>query len=896
MNANILDLIDFEKLRTLLEGFTRTTGFVSGLLDLEGNVLIKSGGRPICTEFHQIHPETSKNCCLSATLLAGKMAEGENYHCYNCLNGMVEVAAPLMVRGERIANLFTGQFFFDQPDSSLFLKQAKRYGFNAENYLKALKNVPVVSEQKVKEALDFLQDMTQLIGEMAFVKLEQLELNEALRNNEQRYQLVFENSMDAILHTSPDGAIHSANQAACEIFQRTEEEICQLGREGLVDMSDPRLPVLLEERKRSGKVFGELLMLRKDGTKFPVEISSSVFTGHSGKPQTCIIFRDITERKLAEKALQKSEETYRKLLENSGTGILIVSREGKYLMVNEKAASQFGHPPHEIIGKTMFDFLPHNVAQHYLEFNQALIESGGRREYEDEFILNGKRKVFFIIDQCLQDENGFNYAIQSSSIDITERKQAEEELKNSERRYSALFANKINAMAHCRIITDENGLPVDYRIIQINEAYERITGIQKADIEDRRITEVFPELKNYAIDYIALFGKIALENREIFLEDFFEGTQQYLSIYAYSPKAGEFIAIFTDITQRKRAEEKLAFQARLLSEVHEAVISIDSNYTITYWNLAAESIYGWTPAEALGKNSLELFKSIIEGSSREKERSKLLNNGFWVGEAQHMRKDGTYVWMEISTTLLQDTKGNNIGHIIVARDITQRKLTDAEILKSKEQLAQLYKHINEVREEERTSIAREIHDDLGQSLAALKIDLIAMKEDIKEQEDQKQKINLAISLVDTTIKTVQKLTGELRPQMLDELGLASCIEWQSNEFKRRTGIRCLLELEEIEDLAENIAINLFRVFQSSLTNIMLHSKAKVLHVKLNKKGEMIYLSVMDDGIGITQEQLHSSQSFGIIGMRERINQINGRFEIYTRKNKGTEIIVTVPLK
>ena len=129
-------------------------------------------------------------------------------------------------------------------------------------------------------------------------------------------------------------------------------------------------------------------------------------------------------------------------------------------------------------------------------------------------------------------------------------------------------------------------------------------------------------------------------------------------------------------------------------------------------------------------------------------------------------------------------------------------MAEEEIEKSKELLVQLYKHLNDVREEERTSIAREIHDDLGQSLAGLKIDLFGMKEKLTEKESSYLEIDKAISLVDSTIKTVQKLSSELRPQMLDELGLASAIEWQTGEFKKRSGITCKLNLQDIDDLDE----------------------------------------------------------------------------------------------
>ena len=265
-------------------------------------------------------------------------------------------------------------------------------------------------------------------------------------------------------------------------------------------------------------------------------------------------------------------------------------------------------------------------------------------------------------------------------------------------------------------------------------------------------------------------------------------------------------------------------------------------------------------------------------------------------EYRILTKSGVYKWFfDIGSVVKRDQKGNPLNVMGLIVDITSRKNAEDEIISSKEQLTELYKHLNQVREEERTSIAREIHDDLGQSLAGLKIDLIGIKEDINDKNPTKRKIDKAITLVSSTIKTVQKLSSQLRPQMLDELGLASAIEWQVSEFKKRTGIKCMLELEEIDDLPDFIAISLFRIFQASLTNIMLHAKAKSIIVKLWKKNEMIHLQLKDDGIGISNEQLDSKSSFGIRGMHERANQMNGIFEINTKPNSGTEVDVLVPL-
>jgi PAS domain S-box-containing protein len=315
MKNKILGLIDFQRVNSLLEGFNQSAGFVTAILDLEGNILSQSGWRGACVYFHRVHPFSCQQCILSDTVLSAQMKEGSKYHYYKCLNGLIDVAVPIIIKGEHIANLFTGQFFFEKPDLTFFRNQALKYGFNETAYMKAISEVPVISEDKVKTTIEFLLDMTQLISDITFQKMELMELNEALIISEERYRLVLENSMDAILLTSPDGKIISANNAACNMFRGTEEEICCEGRSGLVDNDDPRLKVLLEERDRTGKAKGELTMIRKDGSKFPVELSTSVFPDHTGSLRSSMIIRDITERKLTEAQLiiskEKAEESDR---------------------------------------------------------------------------------------------------------------------------------------------------------------------------------------------------------------------------------------------------------------------------------------------------------------------------------------------------------------------------------------------------------------------------------------------------------------------------------------------------------------------------------------------------------------------------------------------------------
>jgi len=183
MPNRTLNYVDFEKVNKLLEGFNRVTGYVTAILDLEGNVLSQSGWRQICTDFHRINAETAQNCRVSDTVLANNMASGEKYHFYKCINGLIDVAVPIVIKGEHIANLFSGQFFFEEPDVEFFRKQAEKFAFDEIPYLEALAKVPVVSKDEVEDTMKFLIDIIQIISELTLEKLEQTELNEALKTS-----------------------------------------------------------------------------------------------------------------------------------------------------------------------------------------------------------------------------------------------------------------------------------------------------------------------------------------------------------------------------------------------------------------------------------------------------------------------------------------------------------------------------------------------------------------------------------------------------------------------------------------------------------------------------------------------------------------------------------------
>ena len=229
------------------------------------------------------------------------------------------------------------------------------------------------------------------------------------------------------------------------------------------------------------------------------------------------------------------------------------------------------------------------------------------------------------------------------------------------------------------------------------------------------------------------------------------------------------------------------------------------------------------------------------------------------------------------------------------QDITVRKHAEEELQHSLNQLHQLTRHIEEVRENERVVIARELHDDLGQALTAVKIDLGIIKQKVTDQEVI-LKVDQLSELVRETIFTVQRLTTELRPQIIDDLGLEAAIEWYTDEFARRNRLNVYCSLHPGISLPHSVSLIIFRIMQESLTNISRYANASRVDIELIQTYEQIEFSVIDNGIGIKESEIHSKKSFGIIGMKERTALMGGNFEISAGRENGTRVKIEIPLK
>ena len=320
-------------------------------------------------------------------------------------------------------------------------------------------------------------------------------------------------------------------------------------------------------------------------------------------------------------------------------------------------------------------------------------------------------------------------------------------------------------------------------------------------------------------------------------------------------------------------------------------IIIDCNDTeAVMLGYAKEEIIGRPIADFLTEESRKTY---------DREFSTLAEHRALFGlDREFVRKDGTTFMASLNVFIEVDEAGQLVRTKTIARDMTERKRVETELLRSREELRSLSAHIQSAREEERGSIAREIHDELGQVLSKLKLDLSWLKKRLApEQKPLLEKADRMSDLVDSTVKTVQRISSELRPGVLDYLGLAEAIDWQVKEFREQTGIECRAAIAPelaIED--KDVSTAVFRIFQETLTNIIRHAKASRVDVDLKQEDGVLTLEIRDNGEGIARENISDPASFGIMSMRERARHLGGSVIVAGEPGKGTTVLVRLPLR
>lgn len=475
-----------------------------------------------------------------------------------------------------------------------------------------------------------------------------------------------------------------------------------------------------------------------------------------------------------------------------------------------------------------------------------------------------------------------------------------EELSNIDLIFSQLWDVSADGMQ----LTDEEG-----RILLVNDSFCRIFQMNKQQLLGNPFSVVYAKqeqeaaLKSYQLDIRNKEIKTLFE-RENTLWNGRRTWLEFSNSFLTLPDGKKItLSIIKDISERKNSEIELRESEQkfkmLFNNLNDAVfvtqIPKDRSYgDFIEVNDSACRKLGYTREEFLKLSpSAIVWQKNIDDFNVFSER--LLREGHVIYDIVHRAKDKKLIPVEVNSHLF--LYNNELTILSIARDITERKQAEQKLEQSSRLLRELAVHLQSVREEERTMIAHEIHDELGQVLTALKISVSLLEKKLnKNQKALKQKVNALADMIDSSVESVQKISSKLRPGILDELGLIAAIEWQAEEFENLTNIKCSLVLpkEEIK-LERNKATAIFRIFQESLTNIARHSGADKATVSLLNHQSTICLEIHDNGKGISQNQIKDFKSLGIHGMEERAMVFGGQLNIEGLAGIGTTVKVEIPI-
>jgi PAS domain S-box-containing protein len=486
-----------------------------------------------------------------------------------------------------------------------------------------------------------------------------------------------------------------------------------------------------------------------------------------------------------------------------------------------------------------------------------------------------------------------------------ERAAAALALQNAEARVGGIVDSAMDAI----VAVDES-----QRIVLFNAAAERVFRWPQAAVLGQPLDMLIPErLRAAHRKHIERFAATGVTSRRMGEQTVLVGlrsTGEEFPIEASISQHVEngkkaFTVILRDVTRRAQAEEELArSEARLrgiLDSAMDAIITVDRKQHIVLFNRAAEQVFGCPREQAIGAPLAWFIPERFRAGHEEHVRrfGETGTSSRRMGALRivtGLRRNGEE--FPIDASISQITEHGAKFYTVILRDVTERVRAEDALKRSREELRELAEAANSVREQEKSRIARELHDELAQALTALKMDVNWIADRARKSPDEalEEKLAAMQAMLDDTVAATRRISADLRPLMLDDLGLVPAVEWLAQGFTERSGIQCDLRLvEEGLELGEPYASAVFRILQESLTNVAKHAQASRVEMTVARSDGAVALTVRDNGRGFALEEPRKPNSFGLMGLRERAYALGGTVDIWSRSGEGTKIDVRIPV-
>ena len=727
---------------------------------------------------------------------------------------------------------------------------------------------------------------------------DQKRTEEALRASVEFNNSIIQSSDDCIKILDLEGNLEYINARGHELLEMGNESFIGQPLPDFWPEEDQQKLKVEFEKARSGGIgrhTGRCKTVKGTNRWWDVLISP-IMNANGLVDRLLVVSRDITRQKLADEKLLHKEKFFRSLIENASDLVTVLRPDGGIVYESPACERMLGYRPEELIGRNCLDFIhPDDLERVRNAFEHAQ-QNGAIPEYLEYRYRhkNGSFVSLEVIGHASHDEDGEPIIIVNTR-DITDRKVMEEKLRTSEDLYRNVVETQTEMI--CRFLPDST-------LTFANEAYCRFFGRTREELIGTKYLELIPDefrpVAEEAVRSLIKDRRTRTVEHKVILPDGSTGWHHWIDHVIFDEKGNvvELQGIGRDITDRKRFEKALSASEekyrQIVDTMMEGIWVVDTDIRILLVNHQLAEMLDYTVDEMIGRHAFDFILEKTESDLKQikERRSSGVSEQY---DAKLRRKDGSFLWVLISAAPIHNEDGEYSGSLAMIADITERK-------RDEEQLKELASRLLNLQDEERRRLARELHDETAQNLAALNIGLSRIKPILKP--DQKDALSLLIeseSLCQEALKEVRTVSYLLHPPLLDERGLGTALSWFVTGFSERSGIKVdYYQSPDVERLPYEVEGALFRVVQEALTNIHRHSGSDVARVCLTKEPDRVVLVVEDEGRGL-QDNLHISDGIGVAklgvgipGMRERMRLVGGHLNV-TSNSTGTTLTGVVPL-
>jgi PAS domain S-box-containing protein len=741
-----------------------------------------------------------------------------------------------------------------------------------------------------------------IIGMVAFYRdITSRKLAEdALRESDARYRRMLETAYEAVWTADTKNIVTYASARMAEMLGYNLQEI--IGKEAFSFVFPDDVAVSKERigaRIAGAKGPFDFRLQKKDGSTLWVRSTATPIFDNAGVYQGILgMMTDIGEAKLAQEALQKTANEMADLYNQAPCGYHSLDENGVFIKINDTELKWLGYKREEVIGKMRITDILTEPARKRFEasYDYFKHDDGSIREIEYEIRRrDGSRFTAMANSRAILNAEGKFLHSHTSLYDITESRNAQLALRDSEIRYRQMFESHPSV----QLLAD----PETGTLVDANPAAAAFYGYAIESLRGIPISKI-NTLSHEEIKTALAKAQSREKQRFEFQHRLASGEIRDVDIHAGPVSIGGRNLVYTivhDVTEKKRAEIRLRESEthfrELIENADDIIYETDVQGRFSFINPNAQRLLKYSTEEAIGQH----FRMVIQPDWRERVESFYIDqfksrNVSSYFEFPVVTKDGAIIWLGQNVRMVIEND-RVVKSQAFCRNITERRKWEHELEQSRKQLRELSNHLQTAREAERSKISREIHDELGASLTALKMDL-SWHGDKLGKTDPKLAEKLAdmINKVDDCIGTVRKIATDLRPSILDNLGLWAAIEWQAQELQNRMKIPCELKMSVQDlDMQQDEATAIFRIFQETLTNVARHSRATRVTIQVDATEHDVHMKISDNGKGMSEAELLNTQSLGLLGMYERAHTFGGEFSIRSEPGEGTVVSVHMPV-